>query len=96
VVPSGFGVLEASPQVQATSTMSQFQSSPTIPHTTAVSGRKFVDYKSVDELRRLMTPNGKIYSRRRLQASAWEQRQIARAIKRARYMALLPYTSATL
>jgi small subunit ribosomal protein S18 len=43
-----------------------------------------------------MTPNGKIYSRRRLQASAWEQRQIARAIKRARYMALLPYTSATL
>ncbi|MGA1016834.1 MAG: 30S ribosomal protein S18, partial [Phycisphaerales bacterium] len=56
----------------------------------------FVDYKSVEDLRRLMTPNGKIYSRRRLQASAWEQRQIARAIKRARYMALLPYTSATL
>jgi len=76
--------------------MSQFQSSPTIPQTTAVSGRKFVDYKDVEDLRRLMTPNGKIYSRRRLQASAWEQRQIARAIKRARYMALLPYTSATL
>ena len=43
-----------------------------------------------------MTPNGKIYSRRRLQAAAWQQRKIATAIKQARYMALLPYTSATL
>ncbi|MEY3024340.1 MAG: 30S ribosomal protein S18 [Phycisphaerales bacterium] len=76
--------------------MSQFQSTPTIPQTESVSGRKYVDYKNVEELRRLMTPNGKIYSRRRLQASAWQQRQIAAAIKRARFMALLPYTSATL
>lgn len=60
-----------------------------------VNGKPYVDYKTVDELRRLMTPNGKIYSRKRLGVSAWEQRQIARAIKRARYMALLPYTSAT-
>lgn len=56
----------------------------------------YVDYKSVDDLRRLMTPNGKIYSRKRLGVSAWEQRKISQAIKRARYMALLPYTSATL
>jgi small subunit ribosomal protein S18 len=76
--------------------MSQFQAAPQIPHKTAVSGRKYIDYKNVEELRRLLTPNGKIYSRRRLQASAWEQRQIATAIKRARFMALLPYTSATL
>ncbi len=60
------------------------------------AGKKFVDYKASDELRRLMTPNGKIYSRKRLGVTAREQRQIARAIKRARYMALLPYTSATL
>ncbi len=59
-------------------------------------GRRFVDYKKVDELRRLMTPNGKIYSRKRTGISSAEQRMIARAIKRARYMALLPYTSATL
>ena len=59
-------------------------------------GKKYVDYKSSEDLRRLMTPNGKIYSRKRLGITAREQRQIARAIKRARYMALLPYTSATL
>ncbi|MBM4104938.1 MAG: 30S ribosomal protein S18 [Phycisphaerae bacterium] len=76
--------------------MTQFQTTPQIPHSNAVSGRKYVDYKNVEDLRRLLTPNGKIYSRRRLQASAWEQRQIATAIKRARFMALLPYTDATL
>ena len=43
----------------------------------------------------MMTPNGKIYSRKRLGLSAREQRMLASAIKRARYMALLPYTSAT-
>jgi small subunit ribosomal protein S18 len=60
------------------------------------NGDKFyVDYKSVEDLRRLMTPNGKIYSRKRLGVSAREQRMVAQAIKRARYMALLPYTSAT-
>ncbi len=59
-------------------------------------GRLFADYKRADELRRLMTPNGKIYSRKRLGVSAHEQRMISQAIKRARYMALLPYTSATL
>ena len=59
-------------------------------------GRLYVDYKAADELRRLMTPNGKIYSRKRLGVSAKEQRMIAQAIKRARHMALLPYTSATL
>lgn len=61
-----------------------------------VRGRNYVDYKTADDLRRLMTPNGKIYSRKRLGTSAMEQRMIAQAIKRARYMALLPYTSATL
>jgi small subunit ribosomal protein S18 len=43
-----------------------------------------------------MTPNGKIYSRKRLSASAKQQRMIAQAIKRARFMALLPFTSGTL
>jgi small subunit ribosomal protein S18 len=56
----------------------------------------FVDYKDVETLRRLMSPNGKVYGRKRLQTSASEQRMVARAIKRARYMGLLPYTSATL
>ena len=59
-------------------------------------GRAFVDYKKAEDLRRLMTPNGKIHSRKRTGISSGDQRKIARAIKRARYMALLPYTSATL
>jgi small subunit ribosomal protein S18 len=58
--------------------------------------RKYIDYKSVEDLRRLMTPNGKIYSRKRLGTSAKEQRMVAQAIKRARYMALLPFTSGTM
>jgi small subunit ribosomal protein S18 len=63
---------------------------------TGSNGKFYVEYKSTDDLRRLMTPNGKIYSRKRLGITAKEQRMIARAIRRARYMALLPYTSATL
>lgn len=61
-----------------------------------VDDRPYVDFKAVDELRRLMTPNGKIYSRKRLGVTARRQRQISKAIKRARFMALLPYTSGTL
>jgi small subunit ribosomal protein S18 len=63
---------------------------------TGVGDEVYVDYKATDDLRRLMTPNGKIYSRKRLGISAREQRMIAQAIKRARHMALLPYTNATL
>ncbi|MBX3403716.1 MAG: 30S ribosomal protein S18 [Phycisphaeraceae bacterium] len=60
------------------------------------NGVKFVDYKDVENLRRMMSPNGKIYGRKRLQTSAAEQRMVAQAIKRARFLGLLPYTSATL
>jgi small subunit ribosomal protein S18 len=59
-------------------------------------GRIYVDYKDVENLRRMMSPNGKIYTRKRLQTSAAEQKLVAQAVKRARYMGLLPYTSATL
>ena len=55
--------------------------------------KKYVDYKSVEDLRRLMTPNGKIYSRKRLGTSAKEQRMVAQAIKRARHIALMPYVT---
>lgn len=63
---------------------------------TGENGLMYVDWKDVDELRRMMTPNGKIYGRKRLGTSAREQKMIAQAIKRARYMGLLPFTSATL
>ncbi|MDX1682258.1 MAG: 30S ribosomal protein S18 [Phycisphaeraceae bacterium] len=60
------------------------------------NGTFYVDYKSTEDLRRLLTPNGKILSRKRSGLSAREQRMAAQAIKRAREMALLPYSSATL
>ena len=64
--------------------------------TTSGLGIAYVDWKDVDNLRRMMSPNGKIYGRKRLGTTAREQRMVAAAIKRARYMGLLPYTSATL
>lgn len=87
--------------------MSQFQSqAPTFerfnntPPTNVVvktsTGKMHVDYRNAEVLRRLMSPNGKISSRRRTGQTAFEQRLTSQAIKRARYMALLPYTSATL
>ena len=53
-----------------------------------------VDYKNADELRRMMTGNGKIIGRKRLSLSAGEQKQLTQAIKRARHLALLPFTNA--
>ncbi|RMH70400.1 MAG: 30S ribosomal protein S18 [Bacteroidetes bacterium] len=64
--------------------------------TKSSTGKYYVDYKRSDDLRRLLTPNGKIQGRKRTGLTAREQRLAAQAIKRARYMALLPYTSATL
>jgi small subunit ribosomal protein S18 len=57
----------------------------------SASGKTFVDYKDTESLRRLLTANGKILSRRRTGLSAMEQRMVTRAVKRARFMALLPY-----
>ena len=59
------------------------------------SGKFHIDFKRTEDLRRFMTPNGKIQSRKKTGLTAREQRMVAQAIKRARYMALLPYTSAT-
>ena len=63
---------------------------------TSASGEVFIDYKDTESLRKMISGNGKILSRKRTGASAMEQRMIARAVKRARYMALLPYVSAAL
>ncbi|MEM1210869.1 MAG: 30S ribosomal protein S18 [Planctomycetota bacterium] len=60
------------------------------------NGTHYVDYKNSEDLRRFLTPNGKILSRKKSNLTAREQRLVAQAIKRARYMSLLPYTSATL
>ena len=58
---------------------------------TSSKGVVYVDYKDTESLRRLMSNNGKMSSRRRTGATAMEQRMVASAIKRARFMALLPF-----
>jgi len=50
-----------------------------------------IDYKDVVTLSRCITNRGKIGSRRKTRACAKHQRQLATAIKRARFLALLPY-----
>ena len=57
--------------------------------TTKPSGH--VDYKNVIKLRNQTNPHARMFGRRRTGFSAKEQRDFARAIKRARFMALLPY-----
>lgn len=54
-------------------------------------GIKYVDYKDVNLLRRFLTPYAKIAPKRRTGTCAKHQRQLARAIKRARILALLPF-----
>jgi small subunit ribosomal protein S18 len=44
----------------------------------------------------MVSGNGKVLSRKRTGANAMEQRMIARAVKRARYMGLLPYVSSSM
>jgi small subunit ribosomal protein S18 len=51
-----------------------------------------IDYKDVSRLRKYISDRGKIEPRRRTGVCAKHQRSLATAIKRARYLALLPYT----
>ena len=51
-----------------------------------------VDYKQVDLLKDFITENGKIIPARITGTKAQYQRQLAVAVKRARFLALLPYT----
>jgi small subunit ribosomal protein S18 len=53
----------------------------------------YIDWKDVDFLKRFIPERGKILPRRISQVTAKDQRRIARAIKRARTMALLPYVA---
>ncbi len=50
-----------------------------------------IDYKDVAKLRRYITEKGKIVPRRQTGTCAKHQRELTTAIKRARFMALIPY-----
>jgi small subunit ribosomal protein S18 len=54
---------------------------------------KYMDYKDIDTLSKLLTNRGKIFSRKRSGNCAGCQRKVQNAIKRARYMGLLPFSS---
>jgi len=53
-----------------------------------------IDYKDLDTLKQYVSETGKIVPRRITGTKAKYQRQLATAVKRARYLALLPYTDA--
>ena len=52
----------------------------------------YIDYKDVNRLRRYINERGKIMPRRMTGTCAKHQRQLSEAVKRARAIALLPYT----
>ena len=55
---------------------------------------KAIDYKDLKRLEKSLTDRGKIFSSRLSGNCARHQRMLAEAIKRARFMSLLPYTKA--
>jgi small subunit ribosomal protein S18 len=60
------------------------------------AGIEYIDYKDVDTLQRFTNDQGKILPRRVTGTSAKHQRQLTAAIKRARFLALMPYVAENL
>jgi small subunit ribosomal protein S18 len=54
---------------------------------------KYIDYKDTEILKKFINPHGRIISSERTGISAKYQRQLATAVKRARFMGLLPYVA---
>lgn len=60
----------------------------TTPQTQTIN---HIDYKDILRLQAYVNPHGRMFSRRRTGFKAKEQRRFAQAVKRARYLALMPY-----
>ena len=54
---------------------------------------KHIDYKDTEILKKFINPHGRMIARKRTGISATYQRQLATAIKRARFMGLLPFVA---
>lgn len=52
-----------------------------------------IDYRDTELLKKFMNPHSRIQTKRRTNVSSKMQRELANAIKRARFMALLPYVT---
>ncbi|MFJ8543860.1 30S ribosomal protein S18 [Streptomyces sp. NPDC093586] len=63
------------------------------PDPPARDGVTYIDYKDTDLLRKFLSDRGRIRSRRVTRVTARQQRQLSRAVKNAREMALLPYAA---
>ncbi|MDX1419062.1 MAG: 30S ribosomal protein S18 [Rubricoccaceae bacterium] len=57
------------------------------------AGIEYIDYKDVETLKRYVNDQGKLLPRRVTGVSAKYQRQLTRAVKRARHVALLPFVA---
>jgi small subunit ribosomal protein S18 len=57
------------------------------------NGIKHVDYKDTELLKKFLNPHARILGKKRTGVSTEYQKKLAVAVKRARYMALLPYVS---
>lgn len=57
---------------------------------------EYVDYKDIELLKRYLNEQGKILPRRITNVSAKFQRQLTRAVKRARHMAMIPFVADSL
>jgi small subunit ribosomal protein S18 len=53
----------------------------------------YIDFKDVDTLKKFLTPHARIQSQKRTGVSSKHQRELATAIKRARFLGLLPYVT---
>jgi small subunit ribosomal protein S18 len=54
---------------------------------------KHIDYKDTDVLKKFLNPNGRIMSRKRTGVTSKNQRALAIAVKRSRFMGLLPFVA---
>lgn len=54
---------------------------------------KHIDYKDTEILKKFLNPHGRLLSRKRTGVSAKSQRQLSEAVKRARFIGLLPFVA---
>ena len=52
-----------------------------------------IDYKDIEAIKKFINPHGRILSRNKTGLCAKHQRQLAQAVKRARFLGFLPYTA---
>jgi small subunit ribosomal protein S18 len=51
----------------------------------------YIDYKDIDVIKKFVNPHGRLIARKRTGVSANHQRQLAAALKRARFLGLMPF-----